>query len=162
MVFEIFLRCGTQAPEANCTWFRMMPGVCAGFLVPLGALAAPIDDTIGPVARLRVFRGRLSIPKVIAIEIFLRCGTQAPGANRVWFRMMPGVNAGFLVPLGALAAPIDDTIGPVARLRVFRGRLSIPKVIARWFSKSSWGAGLRLLEQIAHDFAWCQESTLAS
>ena len=32
---------------------------------------------------------------------------------------------------------IDDTIGPVARLRVFRGRLSIPKVIARWFSKSS-------------------------
>ena len=42
-----------------------------------------IDDTIGPVARLRVFRGRLSIPKVIAIEIFLRCGTQAPGANRV-------------------------------------------------------------------------------
>ena len=36
---------------------------------------------------------------------------------------------------------IDDTIGPVARLRVFRGRLSIPKVIARWFSKSSCGAG---------------------
>ena len=55
-------------------------------------------------------------------------------------RMMPGVNAGFLVPLGALAslaAPIHDTIGPVARLRVFRGRLSIPKVIARWFLKSS-------------------------
>ena len=51
---------------------------------------------------------------------------------------------------------------PVARLRVFRGRLSIPKVIARWFSKSSWGAGLRLLKQIAHDFAWCQGSTLAS
>ena len=98
----------------------------------------------------------------MVFEIFLRCGTQAPGANCTWFRMMPGVNAGFLVPLGALAAPIDDTIGPVARLRVFRGRLSIPKVIARWFSKSSWGAGLKLLKQIAHDFAWCQESTLAS
>ena len=58
--------------------------------------------------------------------------------------MMPGVNAGFLVPLGALAAPIHDTIGPVARLRilrVFRGCQSIPKVIARWFLKSSWGAG---------------------
>ena len=94
----------------------------------------------------------------MVFEIFLRCGTQAPEANCTWFRMMPGVNTGFLVPLGALAAPIDDTIGPVARLRVFRGRLSIPKVIARWFSKSSWGAGLRLLEQIAHDFAWCQES----
>ena len=26
---------------------------------------------------------------------------------------------------------IDDTIGPVARLRVFRGRLSIPKVKLR-------------------------------
>ena len=50
-------------------------------------------------------------------------------------RMMPGVNAGFLVPLGALAAPIHDTIGPVARLRFFRGRL--PKVIARLFLKSS-------------------------
>ena len=98
----------------------------------------------------------------MVFEIFLRCGTQAPGANCTWFRMMPGVNAGFLVPLGALAAPIDDTIGPVARLRVFRGRLSILKVIARWFSKSSWGAGLRLLEQIASDFAWCQGSTLAS
>ena len=55
--------------------------------------------------------------------------------------MMPGGSAGFLVPLGALAAPIDDTIGPVARPRVFRGRLSIPKVIARLFSKSSCGAG---------------------
>ena len=86
----------------------------------------------------------------MVVEIFLRCGTQAPGANCTW---MPGVSAGFSVPLGALAAPIDDTIGPVARLRVFRGRLSIPKVMARWFSKSSCGAGLRLLEQIAHDFA---------
>ena len=165
MVFEIFLRCGTQAPEANCTWFRMMPGVNTGFLVPLGALAAPIDDTIGPVARLRVFRGRLSIPKVIArwfSKSSWGAGLRLLEQIASWFRMMPGVNAGFLVPLGALAAPIDDTIGPVARLRVFRGRLSIPKVIARWFSKSSWGAGLRLLEQIAHDFAWCQESTLAS
>ena len=72
----------------------------------------------------------------MVFEIFLRCGTQAPGANCPWFRMMPGVNAGFLVPLGALAAPIHDRIGPVARLRVFRGRLSIPKVIARWLSKS--------------------------
>ena len=48
--------------------------------------------------------------------------------------MVPGLNAGFLVPLGSSAVPLEDEIGPVRRLRVFSASLSIPKVIARFFS----------------------------
>ena len=85
----------------------------------------------------------------------------APAALARWLFDPPGPQITGKTQWLATFLPFR-TIEAVACLRVFRGRLSILKVMARWFSKSSWGAGLRLLEQIAHDFAWCQGSTLAS